>query len=274
MRKRVWRVFRSPGPPSLNLNLTIITGYSAEPISHIRVQGDMKIISPVRIPLRKLPAALLLAGMVMVCAAAARAQMQAPPVGPAEADAAPPSPLYLSLTGRPAASAAVESQHGRTADADAGFYLGGTVGYVFSRNLRAEIEAFYLRDGPGAHSARGSAFDMTFTPSMPASGGASQYGGMARGYWEFGAGGNFTPYVGGGVGLTTVEFDIIVDGARARDEENLLAYEFTAGARYIITPRAALRAGYRMSGTRERRLNPTGADERIHAIEFGIKYRF
>lgn len=257
-QRTAWPLF------SLNLNLTIITGYSAEPISHIRVQGDMKIISPVRIPLRKLPAALLLAGIVMACAAAARAQTQA----------TPPSPVYLSLTGRPAVPTVPESRNAGTTDTDAGFYLGGTVGYVFSRNLRAEIEAFYLRDRPGTLSARGPALDMTFTPSMAASGGANLYGGMARGLWEFGGGGNFTPYVGGGIGLTTVEFDIIVDGARARDEENLLAYEFTAGARYIITPRAVLRAGYRMSGTRERRLNPTGADERIHAIEFGINYRF
>ncbi len=210
---------------------------------------------------------MLLAGLAALSGAPAQAEMPA-------AAARPPSPLYLSLTGRPATDPDPESRKNFTAETDPGFYLGGVVGYAFSSNLRAEIEAFYKRDGLGTLSPGARTPGMTFTPSAPASGGASLYGGMARGYWEFTRGSNFQPYVGGGVGLATVEFDIMLDGARKQDEENLFAYEFTAGARYTITPRSSIRAGYRLSGTREAELNASHPDDRTHAIEFGINYRF
>lgn len=216
---------------------------------------------------------MLLAGLAALPGGRVRAETPTPLPDPAVA-ARPTSPLYLSLSSRPATERAPDSRKGFTAEADPGFYLGGVVGYAFSDNLRAEIEAFYRRDGIGALSPRGRAPGMTFTPSAPASGGVSHYGGMARGYLEFGKGSSFQPYVGGGVGLATVEFDIMLDGARKQDEENLFAYEFMAGARYTITPRSSIRAGYRLSGTTDPDPGAPHAGDRIHAIEFGINYRF
>jgi len=215
-----------------------------------------------------------LAGTVALCGTPAAAQTLMPGTAPAAEPAA--SPFYLSLSGRPAASDSVmpERRAGLAPEPDPGFYLGGVVGYAFTDNLRAEIEAFYRNDRLGAPPAGERPFEMTFTPSRPAAGATSVYGGMARGVWEFGKDSAFAPYVGGGVGLASVEFDITLDGARDREEGNLFAYEFTAGARYTLTPRSSIRAGYRLSNTNDTDAGTPRADERTHAIEFGINYRF
>ena len=214
-----------------------------------------------------------LAGMAALCVPPAGAQTLTPGTAPA---AEPASPFYLSIIGRPAASDSdvPDNGPGLAPAPDPGFYLGGVVGYAVTDNLRAEIEAFYRNDRLGGQPAGSNPFDMTFTPSRPAPGAASVYGGMARGRWEFGRDSAFAPYVGGGVGLATVDFDITLDSAKDRDEASLFAYEFTAGARYTLTPRSSIRAGYRLSGTSDTDRDTARPDERTHAIEFGINYRF
>lgn len=233
----------------------------------------MTIISPARVFPRGLLTAVLLAGMAALCGAPAGAQSLAPGTAPA---AEPSSPFYLSLIGRPGMSD-IDAPD-RSADLaparNPGFYLGGVVGYAFTGNLRAEIEAFYRNDRLGAPPGGNAPFDMTFTPSRFTPGVTSAYGGMARGLWEFGKDSAFAPYVGGGVGLANVEYDIALDGARDTEESNLFAYEFTAGARFTLTPRSSIRAGYRLTGTGDADPNTTRPAERTHAIEFGINYRF
>jgi len=227
----------------------------------------MALISPTGVFLGKVSTAILLAGVVTLCGTTADAQAQAQ----TSAAKQPASPVYMSLTGRPAAS---ESRPLQGPESEPGFYLGGVVGYAITGSLRAEIEAFYRQDAIDAPPAGTRALDMTFTPSRPAPGGASVYGGMARGLWEPGNSAGFTPYIGGGIGLATAEFDIIVDSVREREEESLFAYEFTAGARYTITPGSSIRAGYRLFGTRDSEHDPAKPNDLVHAIELGIKYRF
>lgn len=236
----------------------------------------MTISAPPGVTRRRLPLAALLAAVITVSGAEeaqAQTKVPVPAAGPASAE--PSSPFYLSITASPAKAPLIR-EHGSDAAAqtDPGFRVAGIVGYAFSSNLRAEIEAFYRRDRLDAAPGQPPALDMTFTPSVPVPGGAGRYGGMARGVWEFGETGGFTPYVGGGVGLAAVDYDITVDGERNQEEENLLAWEFTAGARYNITPSSYLRAGYRVSGTTEPETDPAHPHDRIHAFEFGINLRF
>jgi len=237
------------------------------------VAGDTAISSSAHISFGRLTAAAVFALLALGPGPAAYAQTSAPPSAPARA-AAPASPLYLSITGGPAKAAVPDARQRPLAETDPGVRIGGVVGYAFSRTLRAEIEAFYEKEGLGVAPGAGHGLDMRFTPSLPAIPGSSLYGTMARGYWEPGAATGFSPYIGGGIGLASVGFDITVDGTRAQEDENLLTYEFTAGARYAITPSSSVRAGYRLSGISEPERAPARDDSRIHAIEFGFNIRF
>jgi len=78
---------------------------------------------------------------------------------------------------------------------------------------------------------------------------------LVNGYYDFG-GGDFQPYVGGGLGWSRVEAEVITPvgpgGAGSpsvKDEDEALTYQLMTGVRWALSGSTAMTFGYRYTGT-------------------------
>lgn len=124
------------------------------------------------------------------------------------------------------------------ADFDTGWAIFGTLGYAFSNNFRAELEAGYrhneiegLREiapAPGALSPDGDLSEFTV---------------MANLLYDIPLGQRLTLTVGGGVGMDQADLDVGALGFN--DDEWVFAYQGIAGLSYAIGDRTQLFVNYR-----------------------------
>lgn len=164
---------------------------------------------------------------------------------------------------------------------DTGYNISGQVGHRFAGGFRVEGEFNYNRAGVNRH--RGIAVGGTDIDTVDASvltrgatvgatvgtvvdsgiGKQQSYGVFANAYYDFNSGGNFMPYVGGGIGGQRVKFDYRpsdIDVGQGSDTN--FAWQLMAGATYKIGPGMEIygQYNYRDAGSTRMRLDLLPAD--------------
>jgi outer membrane protein OmpA-like peptidoglycan-associated protein len=152
---------------------------------------------------------------------------------------------------------------------DTGWGILGSLGYGFDNNLRLEGELGEFRtnadkvDGAGGTTGRINNVDF-----------------MTNLYYDFRTGTNWTPYIGGGIGLASVDADhigVLTNGGSYNDSSLEFAYQGIAGVAYQIADNWSLTTDYRYTAT----TNPTfkttaGASgdfqNASHNIVVGVRY--
>ncbi len=188
----------------------------------------------------------------------------------------PQGPIELQST--------VRSEH------DTGFKLGAVVGHHLESNLRVEGEIFFARAEVSrlTHTSI-SLPDVPLPPDLlgdvdiPVSGTGDQFGAMVNLWYDFDTGDNWTPYVGGGLGLIRIDQSDLsydpnavknaisqraamaaaqnprllaalaglrplqaADVPRLSTADTAFAYQIGAGIGYALSDTATLNIGYRL----------------------------
>ena len=207
-------------------------------------------------------------------------------------------------------SATVRTEH------DTGFKLGAVLGHHLDSNLRVEGEIFFARAKVNklTHSSitvPTLSFTLQDELAIPVSGSADQLGALVNVWYDFDTGDNWTPYIGGGLGLIRVDRGGLsyetgavaqaVATALARQagappgfeppipevpelsgSDTALAYQIGAGVGYALSDTATLQIGYRLqmvdglsfSGANDVAMVGSETDLRIHFLEIGIRQLF
>ncbi|MBI1384983.1 MAG: outer membrane beta-barrel protein [Rhizobiales bacterium] len=125
-------------------------------------------------------------------------------------------------------------------DADDGYMLGIAVGTTVMPNLRAELEY-----SAGFHDA-----DQIFVsigglqvPILGFSGDVTAETILVNLWYDFDLGGGISPYIGGGIGWGSVEFDSAA--VLTASDDDGFAYQLGAGVRIAATPSIDVDLGYR-----------------------------
>jgi opacity protein-like surface antigen len=173
---------------------------------------------------------------------------------------------------------------------DTGYNISGQIGHRFANGFRVEAELNYSRAGIATHSglsvgstdASIDAVDasvLTRGPTVGATVGAvldsgigkqENYGAFANVFYDFNSGGNFQPYVGGGIGLQRVKFDYRpsdIDVGQGSDTN--FAWQLIAGATYKISPGLEIfgQYSYRDAGKTRLRLDLLPADLNSESVQ-------
>ncbi len=143
-------------------------------------------------------------------------------------------------------------------DYDTGFVIGGVLGARMSDNMRIEGELSWLNaDADCSGKCPAASFD-TDVLSL-----------LGNVWFDFGNGGGFSPYVGGGIGIAQVT----VEGGGVEADESGFAYQVGVGARFGAT--GAWDIGYRYRGV-EVDSDDFGGDieSNAHMIQLGWRGNF
>ena len=119
-------------------------------------------------------------------------------------------------------------------------------GYAWQSGWAAEAEFAYRRNGLDADRFDGETTDVH--------GSLSSYTLMGNGYYRLNTGTDFTPYIGGGVGISLLELEERRgDGGKfhAFDTDTQFAYQGIAGVAYKFAPDWNLDVEYRYFGTQD-----------------------
>ena len=201
---------------------------------------------------------------------------------------------------------------------DTGFKFGGMIGRHLGSGLRVEGEIFMARADVSRltnSSITVPAFRMLPLPSelpIPVSGSAEQLGAMVNLWYDFDAGGTWTPYIGGGLGFVRVDqgslrYDTgavaaavanalaqaaqpgipshlvpVPDAPPISGTDTAFAYQIGGGIGYALSDSTTLQVGYRLQmvnglsygGSNDALTISSNTDLRIHFLEIGIRFRF
>jgi opacity protein-like surface antigen len=159
--------------------------------------------------------------------------------------------------------------------------IGGTVGiaggYDWDNGLALETEFAYRHNGLDHDVFHGDSTDLD--------GSLSSYTLLANTYYRLETGTDFTPYIGGGVGISLLDLDMKRgDEGRfhALDTDTQFAYQGIAGLAYAIAPHWNLGVEYRFFGTQDPSFIDHPDGNRVwtetvyhaHELLFGITYSF
>jgi opacity protein-like surface antigen len=159
--------------------------------------------------------------------------------------------------------------------------IGGTVGvaggYAWDNGLALETEFAYRRNGLDHDVFHGDSTDLD--------GSLSSYTLLGNVYYRLHTGTDFTPYVGGGVGISLLDLDMKRGDAgwfHALDTDTQFAYQGIAGVSYAFAPHWSLGAEYRYFGTQDPSFIDHVDGNRIwtetvyhaHELLFGVSYSF
>jgi OmpA-OmpF porin, OOP family len=159
--------------------------------------------------------------------------------------------------------------------------IGGTVGiaggYDWDNGLALESEFAYRRNGLDHDEFHGDSTDLDGT--------LSSYTLLANLYYRLDTGTDFTPYVGGGVGISLLDLDMKRgDEGRfhALDTDTQFAYQGIAGLAYPVAPHWSVGVEYRFFGTQDPSFIDHPDGNRVwtetvyhaHELLFGVSYSF
>ncbi|HEV8390482.1 MAG TPA: outer membrane beta-barrel protein [Dongiaceae bacterium] len=159
--------------------------------------------------------------------------------------------------------------------------VGGTVGvaggYDWDNGLALETEFAYRRNGLDHDVFHGDSTDLD--------GSLSSYTLLGNVYYRLDTGTDFTPYIGGGVGISLLDLDMKRgDEGRfhALDTDTQFAYQGIAGMAYALAPHWSLGVEYRFFGTQDPSFIDHPDGNRVwtetvyhaHELLFGVTYRF
>lgn len=111
---------------------------------------------------------------------------------------------------------------------------------------------------------------------------ATVYTGMANLLYDIDAGSNWTPYLGGGIGIAhgTADIDSNVNGSSVSESDNTLAVQLIAGTSYNLSSNWQLVGQYNLLTTPDRFEYTTAAGDNFdyrytaHSVMFGLRYSF
>jgi opacity protein-like surface antigen len=141
---------------------------------------------------------------------------------------------------------------GYDSDADTGFVIGGTVGTSlqnWAQGLRAEMEVSYRRnDLGGAWSEPDEGPDFGYLD-----GNYSTFAILANVWYEFDIGSKMRPYIGGGVGWSRMDAEVVAVSTttgtgsdfNASANESGFAWQLGIGGRYEVASGVDVGLGYR-----------------------------
>ena len=197
-----------------------------------------------------------------------------------------------------------------TSEYKAGFKLAGMVGYRLGGSVRVEGELFFARarvDSQTYGNIVSAGSPVPVKVDVPISGSASQTGAMANVWFDIPTGSDWTPYVGGGIGLVRVDQgDLEYDAntlanrlARLQNEnapdfppgfvpeisstDTAFAWHFGAGVGFRLDDRTVLQFGYRLQAANDLEFDGRNAfgntinvktELRAQLIEIGVRMRF
>jgi OmpA-OmpF porin, OOP family len=159
--------------------------------------------------------------------------------------------------------------------------IGGTVGiaggYDWDNGLAVESEFAYRRNGLDHDEFHGDSTDLDGT--------LSSYTLLANLYYRLDTGTDFTPYVGGGVGISLLDLDMKRGNEgrfHALDTDTQFAYQGIAGLAYAVAPHWSVGVEYRFFGTQDPSFIDHPDGNRVwtetvyhaHELLFGISYSF
>ena len=210
----------------------------------------------------------------------------------------------------------VEYEATVTTEHDTGFKFGGMIGRHMGSGLRVEGEVFMARADVSRLTNSGitvPALNVTLPDKLPipVSGTAEQLGVMVNLWYDFDAGGTWTPYIGGGLGFVRVDqgglrydtgavaqavANVLAQGAGAPPgfeapipdapplsaTDTAFAYQIGGGIGYALSDSTTLQIGYRLQmvnglsygGSNDMLTLSSNTDLRVHFLELGIRFRF
>jgi opacity protein-like surface antigen len=152
--------------------------------------------------------------------------------------------------------------------ADTGLNLSGAVGYKFSQLVRAELEVNYRSNSLDTLSVGG--FGLTTGTKLD--GTVRQLSTTANAYIDLPFGGKLIPYIGGGLGISSINYDIAT--ANIDEWDTVFALQAAAGVRYPIFEQAWIRAGYKIFAAADPKIGGTESEYISHNFEIGYYYEF
>lgn len=162
-------------------------------------------------------------------------------------------------------------------DTDTGFGVSGAAGYRFD-DARLELEVAYNNNNVDGVTVNNLA-------EIPLDGDIESAQFMVNGYYDIPTNSRFSPYIGGGVGVATlnandVEANVPGLGALALDDTGVsFVFQAKAGVNYAISDQASAFLGYRLHGIPGQNFDAFGADFDadtllVHSVQLGARYQF
>lgn len=158
-------------------------------------------------------------------------------------------------------------------DYDAGFNIGGAVGYRWPFSLRTEVELSYRQNSidtatvtiAGIGTISGSVSDSD----------VSAFAFMANAWYDIDTGSNFIPYIGGGLGGARIDVDL----AGTEFDDTVFAWQIGAGLGYKVTPGVVVSVDYRWLATTDPAFEDPGfpdvdSEYSSHNIMLGVRGHF
>jgi opacity protein-like surface antigen len=137
---------------------------------------------------------------------------------------------------------------------DAGYGFSGTVGAKFD-NFRAEGELEFLTAESEDYNEDHSALAL-----------------MLNGFYDVKNSSQFTPYIGGGLGIARTSFS--TNNGDNSVSDTVFAYQVMTGVAYDINEHNTVSLGYRYFGTQDGKYNGNEASLGKHIAEVGYRYTF
>lgn len=150
---------------------------------------------------------------------------------------------------------------------DPGFLVEGAVGYAHDSGLRGEAAFAYRRNDLDELSGRVGGV----SASAGVDGDMSAFTTMANLYYDIRFGSKLVPYVGGGLGLAVITYDIEGED----EDDSVLAWQVGAGLAYEATPNMAVTLSYSFLTTAEDPdFDGIEAEYLSHNVMVGFRYTF
>ena len=155
-------------------------------------------------------------------------------------------------------------------EADPGWTLGVAAGYDFGNNLRLEAEFAYQDNDLDSISILGTDLDLK--------GDASRQTLLLNGYYDFKNESRFVTFISAGIGVAQVEindFNIVGSGVPdSDDDDQVFAYQLSAGISYAVTPKVNLDFKYRYFATEDPEFDTTEVEYSSNNVTIGIRVAF
>lgn len=150
---------------------------------------------------------------------------------------------------------------------DPGFLVDGAIGFAHDSGLRGEVAFGYRQNDLDELSGRVGGV----SSEAGVDGDMSAFTTMANVYYDIRFGSRLVPYVGGGLGLAVINFEIEGED----DDDSVLAWQVGAGVAYEATPNLAVTLGYSFLTTADDpEFDGLEAEYLSHNVMVGLRYTF
>ncbi|RPI52436.1 MAG: porin family protein [Deltaproteobacteria bacterium] len=145
------------------------------------------------------------------------------------------------------------------AEFDTGLGMTGAIGYNLGNGLRTEFEmGFRFND-----------VDRQFPEGI--GGDVSSFSAMGNAFFDFMPGNQVSPFIGAGIGIANVEFDVDFWG---EDDDTVFAYQFMAGVSYAVSYNMNIDLQYRYFATEDPNFDFFEAEYNTHSMMGGVRINF